>query len=180
MIKPIKKWGWLTMARIETDCDIDLKKKKPQDVSCLARKSLNFSVASVSRGNYFLSRSGANSIHRSWLFIQDQSWRSRIFPAFHWIETHRISSKCKYLWVTPLYASEISLSWYPRRQQKYFFLERLWAILKFRAFDISLSCALVDFSWSFIVGKKTTVGTWKSFPRRFAFSTNQLGFLLST
>lgn len=120
-----------------------------------------FSVASVSRGNYFLSRSGANSIHRSWLFIQDQSWRSRIFPAFHWIETHRISSQCKYLWVTPLYASEISLSWYPWRQQKYFFLERLWAILKFRAFDISLSCALVDFSWSFIVGQKTTVGTWK-------------------
>lgn len=137
-------------------------------------------MASVSSGNYFLSRSGANSIHRSWLFIQDQSWRSRIFSAFHWIENHRISSKCKYLWVTPLCASEISLSWYPRRQQKYLFLERLWTVLKFwGVWHIAQLC----FSWfllKFYCWKENDGRPWKAFPRRFAFSANQLGFLLST
>lgn len=142
--------------------------------------SLAYDVASVSRGNYFLSRSGANSIHRSWLFIQDQSWRSRIFSAFHWIENHRISSKCKYLWVTLLYASEISLSWYPRRHRKYLFLERLWTVLKFwGVWHLGQLC----FSWfllKFYCWKENGCRTWKTFPRRVAFSTNQLGFLLST
>ena len=39
-LKPIRKWEWLTMTRMETDCDTDLKKR--QDVSFSKIHSWNF------------------------------------------------------------------------------------------------------------------------------------------
>lgn len=44
-----------------------------------------------------------------------------------------------------------------------FFLRDYEQFWSFEAFDISLSCALVDFSWSFIVRKKRTVQPKKRF-----------------
>ena len=90
----------------------------------------------------------------SWLFIQNESWRSRIFSAFHWIENHRISSECKYLGVTLLSAWEIFSSLCLFRHLKRVFHGEMDAMAVLPSFDISLSCALCDLPWSYCSKKR--------------------------